>query len=194
MAKSPLRKDDRDMTSDPEALARSVPAGEFPDGISPRNFVGSRAANPLPPLFLGAILLAGLAGLFGGKPDMTRRIDSADARLTVKAPTVIRNGMFFETLVEVRARRPVAQLVIAMSDPLWRQMTINTMIPAASEESYSDGAQRFTFARLDAGDTFRFKVDGQINPSLLIGNRGDITILDGERRLVSMPVTMKVLP
>lgn len=194
MAKSPLRKDDRDMTSDPEALARAVPAGEFPDGISPRNFVGSRSANPLPPLFLGAILLAGLAGLFGGKPDMTRRIDSTDARLTVKAPVVIRNGMFFETLVEVRARRPIAQLVIAISDPLWRQMTINTMIPAASEESYSDGAQRFTFDSLDAGDTFRFKVDGQINPSLLIGNRGDITILDGERRLVSMPVTVKVLP
>ena len=85
-------------------------------------------------------------------------------------------------------------LVIAISAPLWRQMTINTMIPAASEESYSQGAQRFSFGKLEAGDSFRFKIDGQINPSLFAGTRGEIAVLDGDRRIVGTPVTMKVLP
>lgn len=183
------------MVVDPAALAASVPDKDFPDGIARRNIAGVKGFNPLLPLLLlAALMIAGLVGLLGGKPDMVRRVNADAAALTVRAPSVIRNGMFFETIVEVQAHRPVDDLVIAISAPLWRQMTINTMIPAASEESYSQGAQRFSFGKLEAGDSFRFKIDGQINPSLFAGTRGEIAVLDGDRRIVGTPVTMKVLP
>lgn len=140
------------MVVDPAALAASVPDKDFPDGIARRNIAGVKGFNPLLPLLLlAALMIAGLLGLLGGKPDMVRRVNADAAALTVRAPSVIRNGMFFETIVEVQAHRPVDDLVIAISAPLWRQMTINTMIPAASEESYSQGAQRFSFGKLDAG-------------------------------------------
>ncbi|CCW19281.1 hypothetical protein EBBID32_36470 [Sphingobium indicum BiD32] len=61
-------------------------------------------------------------------------------------PDTLRNGMAFETIVEVTPRRPVGDLVIAMSDGLWREMTINTMMPAAGEESHKDASHRFPSA------------------------------------------------
>lgn len=38
------------------------------------------------------------------------------------------------------------------------------------------------------------KVDGQINPPLTLGTRGEVVLLDGARVLARVPVTMRVLP
>ncbi len=40
---------------------------------------------------------------------------------------------------------------------------------------------RFTFAELAAGTTFLFKIDVQVNPDIVIGNEGSVTIYDGSR-------------
>ena len=73
-------------------------------------------------------------------------------------------------------------------------MTINTMIPAASEESFKGGAYRFSYGALRAGETLVVKIDGQINPPLFAGTEGEIALFDGERRLGGMPLKIKVLP
>ena len=165
----------------------------FPDGLSQRNLDGRGRASLLSLILLAGLMAAGLAGLFGGQPSTTWRADG-EATLKVKTPTVLRNGMIFETIVEVRPKQPVDNLVIGVSDPLWRNMTINTMIPAASEESYMNGFRRFAFGELDQGDTLRFKIDGQTNPSLLGGTSGVIAVFDGEKELTSIAIKMKVLP
>lgn len=165
-----------------------------PEGITEEHETSGRRANPLPLIILTALLGAGLSGFFGGQPGERRTAQGEGVELSVRTPAVLRNGMFFETLVEVRPARPIGDLVIAVSDGLWREMTINTMIPAAQEESHESGFQRFSFGRTDAGQTFRFKVDGQINPPLFAGTNGEIAVFDGERKLVDVPVRMKVLP
>lgn len=165
-----------------------------PDGITEEHESNSRRANPWPLLLLGALLSTGLTGTFGGQPATIRQVESDTASLVVRAPETLRNGMAFETVVEVTPRRPVDDLVIAVSDGLWREMTINTMIPGAGEESHRNGFHRFSFGRAEAGDTFRFKIDGQINPPLLAGTSGQIAALDGETRLASLPIRIKVLP
>ena len=166
----------------------------FPDGLSQRNIDSRGGAGWLAPVLLTALMAAGLAGMFGGQPSPVKQVAGQAVTLKVTAPDLLRNGLIFETTIEVRARQPVNDLVIAVSDTLWRDMTINSMIPAASEESYENGFRRFSFGELKPGDVFRFKIDGQINPPLTGGTSGVIAVFDGERKLTSTPISMKVLP
>lgn len=169
-----------------------------PDGINPVQLEPSSGrdnrANPLPLLILAALMVVALLGLLGGQPDRIRRVESDAAVISVRSPAVLRSGMFFETVVEVTAKRPVDNLIIALSDGLWRQMTVNSMIPAAEEEKQSGGFFRFAFGKLEQGETLRFKIDGQINPPLFAGTRGEIVALDGKIRLAGLNIAMKVRP
>ena len=162
-------------------------AQSFPDGLSERNINGHSRASFLTLFILTALMIAGLIGLLGGHSAQTERAEG-EVLLKVTAPPVLRNGMFFETIVEVQAKQPLGNLVIGVSAPLWREMTINTMIPAAAEEGYMNGFHR--------GDVFRFKIDGQINPTptLLGGTSGMIAAFDDEKKLTAIPIEMKVLP
>jgi len=145
-------------------------------------------------MLLAAILGAGLFGAFGGQPDPVRQVRTDIATIGVRAPRILRNGMIFETVIEVKPQRPVGNLVIAISDGLWREMTINTTMPSAQQESDAQGVRRFSFGRVEAGKTFRFKIDGQINPPLFAGTSGEIAAYDGEKEIASLPIRMRVLP
>lgn len=153
-----------------------------------------RHASPISILILGGILLAAWLGVTGGQPSPPRAADFGDARLIVKTPTTIRNGEFFETDITLIAKAPIEDAVIAVSPALWHDMTVNTMIPAAAGESFEDGRFHFSYGRLDAGDSLHVKIDGQINPPLFAGTEGEITVLDGDRRIGAMPLRIKVRP
>lgn len=175
---------------------------EFPSGLFPRHLEPQRRlpgplqvrASPFSIVLLGAILAAAMLGVFGGKPYAQRTVESSEAALTVIAPEVLRDGMFFEMRFEVLAKQPIAEPVLAVESTLWRDVTINTFIPAPTDEEYKNGAFHFTFPPLEAGDRMTVKVDGQINPSLIASTQGEITVLDGDRPLVDTPYSLKVYP
>ncbi len=160
----------------------------------PSQRLWDRHASPISILLLGGLLLTAALGFTGGQPSPPRATDLGDARLTVKTPTIIRNGEFFETDITLTADIPLGDAVIAVSPALWQDMTVNTMIPAPAEERFEDGRFHFSYGPLDAGDTIHIKVDGQINPPLFAGARGDIMVLDGDRRIGAMPLSIRVLP
>jgi hypothetical protein len=153
-----------------------------------------RHASPISILILGGLLLAAGLGFTGGQPSPPRTAEWADARLTVKTPTIIRNGEFFETDITLTADVPLDDAVVAVSPALWHDMTVNTMIPAPAEESFKDGRFHFSYGPLAAGESLHIKVDGQINPPLFAGTKGEISVLDGSRRIGAMPLRIKVLP
>lgn len=174
-------------------------ASSFPDGISephadPATGRGRGRRRWLALILLSALMIAALLGLFGG--GKTRPVLAAGdtATLEVRTPRVIRNGEFFETHIRVTARAPIAKAVIAVDTTLWRDMTINTMVPAPSEESFKDGAFRFDYGPLKPGESIDIKIDGQINPPLFAGTRGTVAVLDGERELAAIPLHITVLP
>jgi hypothetical protein len=173
-------------------------APHFPDGLgdphlSPRTGL-HRHASPLSLLFLGGLLAMALAGPLGGAREEPLLGVGEAADLTVDTPRTLRNGMFFETRIVVEAKRDVARLVVAIPPELWRHQTQNSMVPAAAEETFTDGAFRFDYGPLPAGERFEVKLDLQINPDLLGGARGRVAAFDGEAELVSVPVEVKVLP
>ena len=176
----------------------STAQARYPDGIGDEHAEKRtrlhRHANPLSVLILGALLLAALLGAFGGGKARPLALGGDVAALSVTTPRTLRNGEFFETRIGVTARADIAELVIAVPPELWRDMTINSMIPAASEESFKQDSFRFSYGPLRKGETIALKIDGQINPPLFAGTSGRIAVLDGERPIGAIPIDIVVLP
>ncbi len=173
-----------------EPMTFAPPDGIAPEAAKPKN----HRASPVPLILLASLMAIGLGGALGGHPSAQHLVETDDVKFRVSSPDRLRNGMVFETLVEVEAKRPIRQLAVSISDGLWRDMTINTMIPAAETEEYRGGAHRFVFSALQPGERFHFKIDGQINPPLLGQVRGSIDAWDGDRRLAAINLHTKVLP
>ena len=170
----------------------------FPDGLeedcAARDNLLRRHASLFSLLLLGSLLALALLGLLGGARSPIAMAESDAARIVVKTPEVLRNGVFFETRITIEAKRDIAKPVLALPPALWRDLTINSMVPQATDEAYEDGRFTFTYPALKAGDRLEIKIDGQINPPLFAGTRGSVAVLDDTRPLVEVPVTMRVLP
>lgn len=175
-----------------------MPQDDFPEGLGDPHLQEPpplvRHASPLSLLILGTILALAAGGFVGGVGQSHLVTTGEDSRLEVETPEVLRNGEFFEMVVRATPGRPVADLVIAVEPSLWKQLTQNSMIPAAAEESFSDGAFRFSYGEAAAGESVEVKMDFQINPSLFGGVSGAVSLLDGEAPLVSLPVSIEVRP
>ena len=171
-------------------------ADQYPEGISERHKSGDSNRHVIwwRVGLIGLILVAALVGLLGGAPAPTRQATNAAATLTVTTPQRLRNGVLFETRVSAMARRPIADAVIAIPAGMWRDMTINSMIPAPAEEEFVDGEFRFHYGPLGAGETLTLKVDGQVNPPRYGGGSGRMRLLDGEAELAALPLSLKVIP
>lgn len=170
---------------------------QLPDGICEANIRSRgwhRHANPAALILLTLLLGAALLGLFGGHPNPVQVIETPEARVTLNFPRTLRNGEFFEMRANVVAKRPIGDAVLAISTDYWRDLTVNTMIPAATEEKSSAGEYRFSWGPLEAGETLTVKIDGQVNPPLFRGTAGHVAIMDGERTLGRAAMQLKVWP
>jgi hypothetical protein len=167
-----------------------------PDGIGDehsRPLAGwRRHASPLSLVAFGIIVALALGGVFGH--ERSWRADANGAALQVHASETIRNGEFFEMRIEVEPSEPIGELVIGVDQALWEDMTVNTMIPAAAEETSADGEFRFILGGLEPETPFLLKVDLQVNPDIVGINRGAITVYDADDPLVATDVTITVLP
>lgn len=168
----------------------------YPQGIEERHgsAQGNRHASWWRLGILALVLALALFGFLGGAPAPTLRAASDGASLAVTTPDRLRNGMFFETRMSAVAKRPIADAVIAVPAAMWRDATINTMVPAPAEEEFVDGEFRFHFGPLGAGEKIGFKIDGQMNPPRFGSSSGRIRLLDGEAEVVAVAVSLKVIP
>jgi hypothetical protein len=170
----------------------------FPDGIDASHakaLSGLRAhASPLAFLILGALVAIATTGLLGGRSSPITVVSAPAASLEVKLARPLRSGLFFETRIRIVARRDIPKPVVGVDATLWRDLTINSHIPAAADESFKGGQYRFEYGALKTGDTLEIKIDGQTNPPLIGYLTGNITLLDGDTRLTETHLSIPVLP
>lgn len=173
-------------------------ASDFPDGLDERNLHGGRIfarhASPLSIILLGSLLTLALLDVAGGNRTTPIKGDFGTATLIVDTPTTLRNGEFFETRIAVRADADIEDATIAVTPGLWRDMTINTTLPSPARETFEDGLLRWSFGPLQAGNTLRIKIDGQINPPLFAGTSGAFYLYDGTRRIGRLPLSIRIFP
>jgi hypothetical protein len=153
-----------------------------------------RHANPASIIVIGALLAAALLGTFGGQPHPHRKIATPAADVETEFPEILRNGEFFEMRAAITARRRFEDLRLAVAVPYWRDLTINTMVPAPSEETSENGEYIFGYGEVKAGQTLNLKFDGQINPPMFAGTQGAVRVMDGEETIAVIPVNLRVYP
>lgn len=177
---------------------RKAGSNDLPDGIEGRHIApvrGIRAhASPLAFVVLGTMLIVASTGTLGGAPAPVTIVNAPAATLELKIARPLRSGLFFETHIRVVARQAIAKPVIGVDASLWRDLTINSQVPAPAEETFKQGQYRFEYAALKAGETLEVKVDGQTNPPLIGRLSGKITVFDGEALLAQTHVAIPVLP
>ncbi|HET9416612.1 MAG TPA: hypothetical protein VFP30_03645 [Candidatus Limnocylindria bacterium] len=169
---------------------------QYPHGIGERHAAPvsgwQRHASPLSLAAFGVVVVLALMGVLGHERQWVS--DTNGTRMSIHMPEVIRNGEFLEIRVEVRSTRQIGQLAIGVDQALWEDLTINTLIPAATDEASEDGEFRFGFGELAADTSFLLKIDAQVNPDILGGNQGRVTVYDGDEALSTLDVDMTVLP
>jgi len=174
-----------------ERRPRVLPDGIREEHLRPTNGP-RRHASPLALVVFGLVIVLGLTGLLGRERDW--RAEAGGVALAVHAPEIIRNGEFLEMRFTVAADTDIADLAIGVGAPLWEDMTVNTMIPAAAEEMSSEDEFRFSFGPLASGGSFELKVDNQVNPDIVGGNEGTVTQYDGDEPLATVDLNITVLP
>ena len=106
----------------------------------------------------------------------------------------MRNGEFFELRANITTRRAFQDLRLAVDASYWRDLTINTMVPAPSEETSEKGQYIFSYGPIESGRTLTLKFDGQINPPMFAGTKGRIKLMDAEQTIAVIPVALRVYP
>lgn len=177
---------------DPRTTHPPAPIGIEPPHLEPGNLL-ARHASPISLLVLSTILAIGLSGALG-RPTTQTTVHDGSAELAIDMPASVRNGDFYETRIRIKAKREIEKLQIEVSPALWREITVNSMMPSPASEDSRGGYFRFEFASVDAGDDFLLKVASQVNPRLLGSVSGHIRVLDDGVVLVDAERTMKVLP
>ena len=172
-------------------VAPSLPNGIDRDQIveTPGPPAGSAAM-----IVLSTLLIAALLGWLGGAAPERYTSVGDEADIVVTMPGILRSGMFFETQIDITARKAIDDATIAVSPALWRSITINTQFPEPAEQVFKDGFYQFHYGRLEVGEHIRLKLDAQINPDLFLGNSGEIVLRDGDHKIARFPVTLTVLP
>jgi hypothetical protein len=169
----------------------------MPDGITdagPATGLWERHSTPISLLTLGAWLMAGLSGVLGGGPSPTLQASFSSADMSVNMPQVLRNGEFFEIQIRIEAKAPLQNATLAIAPTLWKDMTVNTILPAAERESFRGGRIQLEYGPRAAGEMIEIKIDGQVNPPLFAGTRGSLALYDGPTLLGQMPVSIAVRP
>jgi hypothetical protein len=177
-------------------MAQKTAHSPPPDGIGTEH-IDLRPLQQRPGILslviLGALVVFGLSGYAGGG-SAEHEVRNAAGTFELRSPDIIRNGDMLETRMHVVAQRPIDKLVIGVEPALWREVTTNSTVPQAAEETFRDGLFRFSFHRIEAGAAFEFQVAQQINPGLWGTNRGRVVFLDGDTVLAELPVALRVLP
>ena len=197
-----MTRQDRSVNVRDSVSSRKTPSAAAglprPDGIRdehvrPSWLFGHRA-SPLSLIVLTGLMVLGLSGRAGGGPSHAQAVRNAHGVFELLAPSISRDGNVIEQQIRVQAIGRIDKLVIGVDPQLWHQITTNSTVPQAAEESFSKGLIRFAFDTVDAGTSFQFQVSQQINPALIGTNRGRIAFFDGERLLAELPVRLTVLP
>lgn len=140
-----------------------------------------------------AIVLAALLNVFGQARDTTTATSSV-ASLGVDAPDRLRGGLLFEARFDLRARADIADARLLLDEGWLEGMSINTLEPSPASETSRDGRLELDLGRLAAGDTYRLYMQFQVIPTNVGRRSADVTLLDGNTRILTIDRTITVLP
>jgi hypothetical protein len=140
-----------------------------------------------------AISLAALLGFIGQRPSASSA-STAEVRVTLSAPEVVRGGLFFQSRIDIEARTAIEHPRLVFDDGWLEGLQVNSIEPAAESESSRDGRLVLSYGEVAAGDTLRIYVQFEVNPTNVGKRSYGFELDDAERQVARIDRTIRVLP
>jgi hypothetical protein len=145
---------------------------------------------------MGLLALAPLVALTGaiGQRAATTRAAGPQATIVVRAPKTVRGGLFFQSRVTITVTGRIQHPRLVL-DPGWLEgMQVNSIEPAAQDESSRNGRLVLAYSTLKPGDHVVLWLQFQVNPTN-VGHRSYRLELDDDtRRIARVDRTLTILP
>jgi hypothetical protein len=138
-------------------------------------------------------LVAGLLNAFGQRPD-TATATTPAAALKLYAPERVRSGLYYQARFTIDARNDIKNAILVL-DPGWVEgMTINTIEPGPLNEASHDGKLEFTLGHIQAGTSYIFFMQLQVNPTNVGHRSQDVSLHDGSAVLTTIDREITIFP
>ena len=127
-------------------------------------------------VLLAAMLVLGLANFFGQATGETA-VENDAARLTLRAPSDVRAGLFYQVMLRIDAREELSEPALVL-DPGWVEgFTINSQQPEPVEWQHRDGRNVLVYGPIPAGGHLVARLQYQVNTTA-IGRRTQNVVLE----------------
>jgi hypothetical protein len=135
----------------------------------------------------------GLLDVFGQGTTQSTALAPA-AVLRVNAPSAVRGGLFFQSRVEIRARRALEHPRLVLDEGWVEGMQVNSIEPAPVSEASRDGRVVLSYDRVDAGDRLVVWMQFEVDPTN-VGHRSyGLELDDAETHVAGVHRWMTVFP
>jgi hypothetical protein len=140
-----------------------------------------------------AIAVLGLLDVFGqGTTQTSARTPAAVVRVT--APPAVRGGLFFQSRVEIRARRAIAHPRLVLGEGWVEGMQVNSIEPSPVGEASRDGRLVLSYDALDAGDRLVVWMQFEVNPTNTGHRSYGLELDDADTRIAAVHRWITVFP
>jgi hypothetical protein len=125
-------------------------------------------------MVMAALVLVALTGRLG-QSDHVTTVRTATARIDLRSPSALRGGLLWPARITVRARTRIVDPQLILGAGYVEGMQLNTIEPAAADETSRGDSLALTYATLDAGDQLTVYLQLQVNPDTL--GRQDLSVV-----------------
>jgi hypothetical protein len=139
------------------------------------------------------VSLLGLLDVFGQGTTQTAASTPA-AVLRVTAPQAVRGGLFFQSRVEVRARRAIAHPRLVLDEGWVEGMQFNSIEPNPVSEASRDGRVVLSYDGLDAGRRLVVWMQFEVNPTSAGHRSYALELDDADTKIAAIDRHITVFP
>ena len=140
-----------------------------------------------------ALAVLGLFDVFGQATTQTVASTPA-ATLRVTAPKAVRGGLFFQSRVDIRARRAIAHPRLVLDEGWVEGMQFNSTEPAPVSEASRDGRVVLTYDGLDAGERLVVWMQFEVDPTNVGHRPYGLELDDAETKVAAVHRSITVFP
>jgi hypothetical protein len=139
------------------------------------------------------VALLGLLDVFGQGTTQTMAGTPA-AVLRVTAPRAVRGGLFFQSRVEIRARRDIAHPRLVLDEGWIEGMQVNSIEPNPVGEASRDGRLVLSYDALDAGERLVVWLEFEVNPTNTGRRSYGLELDDADTKIAAIDRNITVFP
>lgn len=145
-------------------------------------------------LLVPATLVAGgLANLFGQRP-VSVAATTAQARLTVTAPTHARSGLIYAARFRIDAISDLKKATLVLDGGWADGYTVNGQAPQPLTQGSSDGRITYGFGHIPAHHHLIFWLSLQINPTTIAHHSQTARLYDGTHLITTVRRSIFIFP